>query len=413
VPCSRTSTSASTLDFWWWGEDEAPGLGEWLRETCSAFEEATGTRIALRLLRHDEVLPGFPAAVKAGRGPDLHFFWNGIYLVDHVWRGYVRALDDLIEPAELAAIGGGPQSTVDGKTYRVAWYVIPVVWVTNRAVLDRAGVDAIPTTYDEFVDACERVKRAGLTPLAAGDGEGDISVWWLTHFLTQELDDPADAVRLVLGELDWPARPWELLAEVRKAFYFDPAVLPLTLWAGLEHFNAGTSAFTLASGPMFNGCRRALGDAVTVSVAPIVGNGALAGLPIVDTQGVGVASPSTQPAAAAEFLCFLHADERKERLWEDVRLFPADRRWTGPSAADADYAQMWAWYTHGPRAPYVPNLMPLELHYELAAIGQGVLAGKLDAAAAANAAAASAGTWRESDVERTARYAAWAFSAAQ
>jgi ABC-type glycerol-3-phosphate transport system substrate-binding protein len=351
--------------------------------------------------------------MEAGAGPDLHFFWNGIYLVDHVWRGYVRPLDDLIEPAELVAIGGGPQSTVDGKTYRVAWYVIPVVWVTNRDVLARAGVDAVPRTYDEFLDACKQVQAAGLTSLAAGDGEGDVSIWWLTHFLTQELDEPADAVRLVLGERDWPSRPWQLLADVRVAGYLDPDVLPLTLWAGLERFNVGTSAFTLASGPMLNGCRRALGDAVTVSVAPLAAERKLAGLPIMDTQGVGVVSSSTQPEAAADFLCFLHGDERKRRLWEDVRLFPADRRWPGPDGADADYAQMWAWYAHGPCAPYVPNLMPLELHYELAAIGQRVLAGKLDATAAGSAAAESARMWREADAERTARYAAWAMSAAR
>jgi raffinose/stachyose/melibiose transport system substrate-binding protein len=351
--------------------------------------------------------------MEAGNGPDLHFFWNGIYLVDHVWRGYVRALDDLIEPAQLAAIGGGPQSTVDGRTYRVAWYVIPVVWVTNRDVLARAGGDALPRTHDEFLAACEQVQAAGLSPLAAGDGEGDFSIWWLTHFLAQELDEPADAVRLVLGELDWPSRPWKLLADVREAGYLDTDVLPLTLWAGLDRFNAGTSAFTLASGPMFTGCRGALGDAVTVSVAPLAGEGKLAGLPILDTQGVGVASSSARPEAAAEFLCFLHDDERRQRLWEDVRLFPADRRWPGPDAADADFARMWAWYTHGPRAPYVPNLMPLELHYELAAISQAVLAGKVDAAGAASAAAESARAWREADAERTARYVAWAMSAAR
>lgn len=350
--------------------------------------------------------------MEARNGPDLHFFWNGIYLVDHVWRGYVRPLDDLIAPAELDAIGGGPQSTVDGKTFRVAWYVIPVVWVTNRNVLARAGVDAVPAAYNDFLAACAQVKAAGFSPLAAGDGEGDVSVWWTTHFLTQELDEPRDAVRLVLGERDWPSRPWELLAEVRAAGYLAADVLPLTLWAGLERFNEGMSAFTLASGPMFNGCRRALGDAVTVSIAPVVGDGKLAGLPIMDTQGVGVASSSARPQEAAEFLRFLHDDERKQRLWEDVRLFPADRRWAGPATDDEDYVRMWAWYAQGPRAPYVPNLMPLELHFELAAIGQAVLAGKLDGAAAAGAAAESARRWRETDAERTARYSAWAFAAA-
>lgn len=194
----------SELTFWWWGEDEAAGLGDWLRRACTRFEDLhRAVRVKTRLLRHDEVLPGFPAAAAAGRAPDLHFFWNGIYLVENVWRGYLTALDELIEPDELAQIGGGPQSVVGGKTYRAGWYVIPVVWIANRDVLARASVTRPSASWAEFEDACARVKRAGDLPITVGDGEADFSVWWLTHLLTQELDAAGDACRLVLGDLDW------------------------------------------------------------------------------------------------------------------------------------------------------------------------------------------------------------------
>lgn len=409
--------SQQPLDFWWWGEDEAPGLGSWLEQACSAFKTKCGDEVRLRLLRHDEVLPGFPAAMEAGEGPDLHFFWNGIYLVDHVWRGFVAPLDGLLEPDELAVLGGGPQSQVGGRTYRAGWYVIPVVWVVNRNVLDSSGVNAIPETYAEFVQTCTQVKTAGFRPVTVGDGEGDFSVWWLTHFLTQELDEPADAVRLVLGDLDWRdprySRPWQLLGEVRDLGLLDAAALPMTLWAGLERFNEGRSAFTLASGPMLAGCRRALGNEAVVSVAPVAGAGRLAGLPIVDTQGIGISVSSKRPEASSRFLTLLHDEERRRTLWNDVHLFPADSRWEGPGAdADPDYQRMWEWYAHGSNAPYVPNLMPLELHYRLAvAIGQSVLTGALNSSEAGEAAFATAREWREADSDRTARYREWALEA--
>ncbi len=408
---------SAELTFWWWGEDEAPGLGAWLEGACAAFEATHGVAVRLRLLRHDEVLPGFPAAAAAGSAPDLHFFWNGIYLVDHVWKGYLAPLDGLVDAAALEAIGGGPQSRVGRKTYRAAWYVIPVLWVANRAVLARAGVDRIPATWDELVHACERVRAAGLSPITAGDGEGDFSVWWLTHFLTQALDDAADAARLVLGELDWRepryAAPWARLAQARDAGFLDAEALPLTLWRGLERFNEGESAFTLASGPMFAGCRRALGEKATVLVAPTAGAGRLAGLPIVDTQGIGVSASCPRPELAAAFLRLLHDEERRRSLWEDVRLFPADRRWAGPGAgADPDYLRMWGWYARGPSASYVPNLIPLELHYRLAAeIGQAVLAGTLDARDAGAEARVRSRAWVEADAGRAEVYRRWILEA--
>jgi raffinose/stachyose/melibiose transport system substrate-binding protein len=402
-----------TLEVWWWGEDEAPGLGAWLERACSAFGTA---EVRLRLLRHDEVLPGFPVAHEAGSAPDLHFFWNGIYLVEHVWRGFVAPLDGLMAPEELAAVGGGPQSVVGGKTYRAGWYVIPVLWVANRAVLARAGVYRLPETWDELCEACERVRAVGLLPITAGDGEGDFSVWWLTHFLTQELDAAADAARLVLGELDWREPRyrghWSRLAEVLGRGFLDEEALSLTLWAGLDRFNEGRSAFTLASGPMFAGCRRALGEAAAVFVAPVTGHGRLAGLPIVDTQGIGVSSSCSCPELAADLLLHLHDAGRRRSLWEDVRLFPADSRWDGPETNDPDYLRMWGWYARARNAPYVPNFMPLDLHYRLAAeLGQEVLAGRRSAGTAGTAAWERSREWQEADPDRTRVYREWALEA--
>jgi ABC-type glycerol-3-phosphate transport system substrate-binding protein len=410
--------AAERLDFWWWGEDEAPGIGIWLERACAAFAARRETEVRLRRLRHDEVLPGFPAAAEAGQAPDLHFFWNGIYLVDSVWRGFVAPLDDLLDPAELEAIGGGPLSRLDGRTYRAGWYVIPVVWVANQAVLAAAGVDSVPTDWSEFADACEAVRARGLAPLVAGDGEGDFSVWWLTHFLTQALDEPADVARLVLGDLDWReerfSRHWHLLDEVRRAGFLDEGTLPRTLWAGLDGFTEGVGALTLASGPMFRACRKKLGEAATVMVAPRAGEGHLAGLPIVDSQGIGISSASPRAELAAAFLSHLHDSERRSSLWESVRLFPADRRWPGPEAdADRDYARMWQWYASGRNAPYVPNLLPLELHYRLAAeIGQAVLAGRLNGEEAGELAAARSREWREVDPARAETYRSWVLAAA-
>lgn len=407
-------TPRRELTFWWWGEDEAPGLGRWLARVCAEFEATHGVHVRSRLLRHHEVLPGFPAAATAGEAPDLHFFWNGIYLVDNVWKGLLAPLDELVDSDELDLIGGGPQSVVDGKTYRVSWYAIPVVWFANRTLLGRAGVDELPRTWQELDAVCSRVAEAGFAPLAAGDGEADFSVWWLTHFLTQALHAVDELPRLVLGDLDWREarfwQHWSLLAAVVAKGWLDPVALPLTLWRGLERFNEGASAFTLGSGPMFHGVRQALGQAATVSLAPAAVEGPLGLRPIVDTQGIGIWSGSPQPELAALFLCFLHDLERRNSLWDEVQLFPADPRWDGSERiADPDQRRLWEWCAGGESVPYLPNLLPLELHFDLAAkLGQDVLAGRLTAVEAGEQAAERARAWRQQDAQTTARYRDWA-----
>jgi raffinose/stachyose/melibiose transport system substrate-binding protein len=408
-----------SLTFWWWGEDEAPGLGAWLERVACQFEDQREVSIDLRLLKHDEVLPGFPAAFAAGNAPDLYFFWNGIYVVENAWAARLAPLDELLGPDELAFIGGGPQSVWRGKTYRAAWYVIPVCWVANRRVLETSGVDGLPQTWPELVEACERAKMAGFQPITAGDGEADFSVWWLTHFLTQCVSEPADVVRLTVGSQDWRDRPfrtpWELLELARDSGMLDEEGLPLTLWEGLKRFNEGRSAFTLASGPMFSACRQALGDDATVFVAPSAEQGPLSELPIVDTQGIGISASAPDPRLAAEFLSHIHGDEQRASLWHDVHLFPADRRWQGPDdSADRDYAQMWNWYAEGPTAPYLPNLIPLDLHYRVAAeIGQAVLARRINGEEAGLQAWERSREWRAADRERAETYEEWAEAAAR
>ena len=408
-----------SLTFWWWGEDEAPGLRAWLERVAALFEDERQVPIDLRLLRHDEVLPAFPTAFAAGNAPDLHFFWNGIYVIENAWAGRLAALDELLADDELAFIAGGPQSEWRGRTYRAAWYVIPVCWVGNRRVLDDSGIDRLPQTWPELVEACEKARLAGFQPITAGDAEADFSVWWLTHFLTQCVSEPADVVRLTLGSQDWRDRPfrtpWDLLELARESGMLDEEGLSLTLWEGLKRFNEGRSAFTLASGPMFSACRDALGNDATVFVAPRAEQGPLSELPIVDTQGLGISASAPDPRLAAEFLSHIHGGEQRASLWHDVRLFPADRRWPGPDdSADRDFAQMWNWYAEGPSAPYLPNLIPLDLHYRVAAeIGQAVLASRVSGWEAGVQAWERSREWRAADRERAEKYEEWAETAAR
>jgi len=83
-------------------------------------------------------------------------------------------------------VGGSIESaTVNGRTkslpfemgYTPIWY--------NMDIFEEAGVNEIPATYDEFWDACEKIKAAGYTPTSqmTGGTNAWTSMLWYCHIL--------------------------------------------------------------------------------------------------------------------------------------------------------------------------------------------------------------------------------------
>jgi multiple sugar transport system substrate-binding protein len=109
------------------------------------------------------------AAAVAGTLPDLLDF-DGPFLFNYAWGGYLTPLDDLI-PAELKAdIFPSVLDSLkfDGKVYGIGQYDSGLALCGNKAILEEAGV-RIPTsvedawTFAEFNDVLEKVKGVGGT----------------------------------------------------------------------------------------------------------------------------------------------------------------------------------------------------------------------------------------------------------
>jgi len=55
----------------------------------------------------------------------------------------------------------------DGKLYGISAGATTTGIVYNKAAFEKAGITKIPTTLDEFLEACEKLKQAGIVPLAS------------------------------------------------------------------------------------------------------------------------------------------------------------------------------------------------------------------------------------------------------
>lgn len=405
-----------TLKLWWWGEQEAPGLEKWVNESIDLFKQQTGHTIEPTLQSNEEVIPGFQTASAAKNAPDIQFFWNGIYHMESVWLGYVEPLNGLIADDLLKSSNATVLSVFQGKQYRLGWYAVPLLWVYNKELFNKAGLnaDTPPRTWAELLNACDKLKASGVTPIVLGLKDGYWGEWFMGHGLGQNLDSPAEALNLFAGTLDWREpkywEHWRRLEDLWKAGYINNDANSIDLYPGIEQFGAGKGAMTAVVGPQIPSIQSMVGTAkVGVMVFPVFGTGKMAGKPIADTQGLGISSQSQHKQIAADFLTFLHSEERVNALWNQVKQLPADSTWDGNVIEDPVLKAIWSTWMRGDNVPYISNLMPT-LFWEKAMFvnSQKIVAGEFTGEQAGENARAVAQQWREQNPDLLEKYTIWA-----
>lgn len=354
------------LVFWWWGEQEAPGLEAWLKETVDLFQKANpGITVETVLQATDNVVDDFMTASAAGTPPDLQYLWNGIYHQENVWRGYLEPLENLIPKEQLSKMYATDLSFYQGKQYRAGWYLLPFGMMYNKKIFKEAGVPAEmmpPKTFDDFMKASEIIKNKGIIPMSAGFKDGFWGEQYTGHGLVQNEDDVSDTTRLVLGEYKWTDprwhEHWTRLEQYIKAGYINADANSLEFYQGIELFNTGKAAMTLAVLSLVPPAEKALGlENVGIMTWPVWGKGKLAGLPIIEVQGLGISSKSKHKKEAARFIMFMHTSERLTAMYKTANVFPADLNWDGAKyIQDPNSKEQWEWFT-GKNTAYICGMI--------------------------------------------------------
>ncbi len=412
LPGLSAQAQDKTLEMWWWGEQELPGLQAFLDESVAAYKAAT---VNTMLQDTAVVISQFQTAAAAHEAPDIQYLWNGIYHMESVWLGYLRGLNGLVDAKVLEASNPTLLSRYGGDVYRVGWYPIPMLWYYNKDLFDKAGLDADtpPKTWDEFLAACEALKSAGITPVGGGIQDGYWGEWYLGHALPQNLDTVGEALDLFIGERDFREpkyyEHWSKLEELKKAGFLNDGMSSLELYPGIDLIVAGKLAMGKSIGTRLPADSKATDGKIGVMVMPVYGSGKLAGKPIMDTQGLGISTDSKDPEAAAAFLEYLHSPERLQAFWEKTGWIPSDTNFDTSVVTDPSVKSMWENWALAPNIPYVANLTPGQF-YEQAMIpaAQQIVQGDMTGEQAGDLAARIVKEWRDFNPDLVESYQAWA-----
>lgn len=412
LPSTPSRAAGPELRAWWWGEQELPGLQAFVDDSVARYGAAS---VETMLQDTSVVISQFQTAAAAGEAPDIQYFWNGIYHMESVWFGYVRPVNGLVSDALIEASNPTLLSHFGGDVYRVGWYSIPMVWYYNKELFDRAGLDADtpPATWEALLDACDKLRGAGIEPIGGGIQDGYWGEWYLGHALPQNLDSTAEALDLFIGDRDFREpkyhEHWVRLEELRNLGFLNKDMGSLELYPGIDLIVAGELAMGESIGTRLPADSKATEGRIGCMVMPVYGKGKMAGQPIFDVQGLGISADSEHPEAAAAFLEYLHTPERLQAFWDATGWIPSNVNFDASVIEDQAVRSMWERWGMAANIPYVANLTPGQF-YEQALIpsAQQIVQGRLSGEEAGELAARVVREWRDFNPDLVESYQQWA-----
>lgn len=376
------------LTMWWWGEQEAAGAKKWLAETVKLFEKKyPNVTVKTVLQTTDGLVPAFKAAAAAKKGPDLQYFWGGIWSLDDAWSGNTKAISDYIPASEYRHYLNAKEDTFGGKVWTAPWYVQPSFPVLYRKdVLKKAGV-AVPRTWPQLLKACDALNAKGITPLAGGIKDGWFGGWLYATIGGQAVSSISDVLDAATGKAKFTdpkhAAWWSRLQEMQRRKCWNNDINSLELYQGQQRWVEGKAAMTVTAGSDATKFVKQVGVAkVGVMPMPKWGSGPYAGKLGSTSQTMGITAWTKYPQEAANFIMFMHTPERMASWFKTTGAFPADDRFDTKLISLPQQKVLFDLVRKG--SPYLENFIPPELDAK-AMFGQSqlLLGGNTTAAKAA------------------------------
>ncbi len=157
---------------YWSMWEEAEAQGQVIKQAVEKFNETSDVKLVVEFKGRAGIRDGLEPALEAGKHIDL--FDEFEQSVNTIWAKYCYELDDLVEEtgyAEAAnpAMLDSFRELAGGKLVSIPYQPFVQAFFYNQSIFEEAGVKEVPKTWDEFLDTCEKIKKAGYIPLTTDD----------------------------------------------------------------------------------------------------------------------------------------------------------------------------------------------------------------------------------------------------
>ena len=172
VVTAASASAATELTFWSWRtEDKAFYEGQ-----IAKFEAKNpGITVKFTPYLNTEYNAIVSTALTAGKGPDIIQMrpYGGMANLSDAGNFLPLTVKDVPALGKLqAGILAGAQGYKDKKQYGYPYAVSAMGIFYNPDLLEKTGVKALPTNWDQLLNAFKKVKAAGILPLGNAGGNG-------------------------------------------------------------------------------------------------------------------------------------------------------------------------------------------------------------------------------------------------
>lgn len=205
-----------------WVYDAEMELGE-------KFEEETGIHIDYQIIPGDQYYNVLMTKLNSGEGPDIfggqsgrfdivtqyNIEENGLPLTDQPWVEYYD---------EFAAA----ETSVGDEVYGMIYFdtTTDFYMVYNKKLFEEVGIEAVPTTFDEYMADCQLLLDAGIVPFYECTADGWHHVMWFCEIggrfaeLDPDIVENLNTNKVTFAETEMFKTCLEQIKQMADAGYF-------------------------------------------------------------------------------------------------------------------------------------------------------------------------------------------------
>jgi len=184
--CGTTSPSASGAATAW----ALTGQQATIESSFDSWNTSNpDDEVDVQFFENDAFKQKIRTAIGSGDSPTLIWSWGGAgILKSYVDAGRLTPLDDSLTEGFFPAIAANGE--IDGKLYAIPNNTVqPVLMYYNQDVLDQAGIDGPPATWNELLEDVATLREQGIAPFSIGGASKWPQLMWL-EYLTDRIGGP-------------------------------------------------------------------------------------------------------------------------------------------------------------------------------------------------------------------------------
>jgi raffinose/stachyose/melibiose transport system substrate-binding protein len=175
-PAATQAPAQKVTINWWHISTKDPGLSFWPKLANEYMAAHPNVDIKITVLENEAFKTKLTTVMQSGNPPDIFQSWGGGDMNSQVTAGLLQDITPALDADSGAwrnsfAPGALAVYAYQGKSYGVPWDMGMVGWWYNKDLFAKAGIANPPATWTEFLADVKKLKAAGITPIALGEGD--------------------------------------------------------------------------------------------------------------------------------------------------------------------------------------------------------------------------------------------------